>query len=146
VEALMAKRLAFSFALLAAFGLTLLISSPVDTYGQAKTPKDVTVLKGSPLGGVKLDHKKHSEVYTAKKCETCHHASKPEKANTSPQQSCQECHTKTVAAPMKTNTAAAFHKTAMATGGTCIDCHKAENAKGKAAPVKCVDCHKKENT
>ncbi len=38
---------------------------------------------------------------------------------------------------------AAFHN-ATATAGICIDGHKAENAKGKTAPVKCLECHKKE--
>jgi nitrate/TMAO reductase-like tetraheme cytochrome c subunit len=46
---------------------------------------------------------------------------------------------------MKTNTVGAFHKNATATAGTCIDCHKTQNAAGKKAPTKCVECHKKEN-
>jgi hypothetical protein len=135
-------------ALLAALailcGLGLLLGSTAPAYGQAK-PKDTYILKGNPLGGVKFEHKLHTER-AAEKCETCHHPSKPEKALTNPQQACTECHTKTVAAPMKTNTVGAFHKNATAQAGTCIDCHKAENAKGKKAPVKCMDCHKKENT
>ena len=45
---------------------------------------------------------------------------------------------------MKTKLQAAFHNPT-AQAGLCIDCHKAENAKGKKAPVKCADCHKKEN-
>lgn len=45
---------------------------------------------------------------------------------------------------MKTKLQAAFHNPT-ATAGLCIDCHKAEDAKGKKAPVKCADCHKKEN-
>jgi hypothetical protein len=55
---------------------------------------------------------------------------------------------KVAAAPMKTNAAGAFHKGPTAAAGVCIDCHKAENAKGAKAPVapKCMDCHKKENT
>jgi hypothetical protein len=127
--------------------LVLASSFAIQAYGQAKPKQDPIILKGSPLGGVKLEHQKHVE-YAASKCETCHHASKPEKANTTPQQSCQSCHLKVAAAPMKTNAAAAFHGGPMAQKGVCVDCHKAENAKGKKAPVapKCVDCHKKENT
>jgi hypothetical protein len=46
--------------------------------------------------------------------------------------------------PMKTKLQAAFHNPT-ATAGTCIDCHKAETAKGKVTPLKCLGCHKKEN-
>ena len=49
---------------------------------QEKAPGTV-ILKGSPMGGVKFDHAKHSKMEGAK-CETCHHASKPEKANRRP--------------------------------------------------------------
>jgi nitrate/TMAO reductase-like tetraheme cytochrome c subunit len=55
-------------------------------------------------------------------------------------QKCQDCHTKTVAAPMKTKAQAAFHD-AMAKKGTCIDCHAKEVAAGKKAPLKCNECH-----
>ena len=129
----------------AAFGMGAALA--VDAQAQAKPKTDPIILKGSPLGGVKFEHAKHVEK-AANKCETCHHASKPEKANTSPPQGCQSCHTKNAVAPMKTNAAAAFHKGPMAQAGVCIDCHKAENAKGAKAPVapKCADCHKKENT
>ena len=105
--------------------------------------KDVVVLKGSPLGGVRFEHKLHV-TRAANACETCHHASKPEKPATAPQQACSECHTKVPASPMKTKYQAAFHNP-MAQSGTCIDCHKAQNATGKKAPVKCAECHKKEN-
>ena len=105
--------------------------------------KDVVVLTGSPLGGVRFEHKLHA-TRAANACETCHHASKPEKPATAPQQACSECHTKVATAPMKTKYQAAFHNP-MAQTGTCVDCHKAENAKGKKAPVKCAECHKKEN-
>lgn len=108
-----------------------------------KQAPDSIVLKGSPMGGVKFPHKAHA-VDQKIKCDTCHHASKPEKALTSPQQACTDCHTKTATPPMKTKLQAAFHNPT-AQAGLCIDCHKAENAKGKKAPVKCADCHKKEN-
>lgn len=106
-------------------------------------PKDTYILKGSPLGGVKFEHKLHQER-AGTKCDTCHHASKPEKALKAPQESCLDCHTKPAAAGMKTALQAAFHNPT-AQAGTCIDCHKAENAKGKKAPVVCLNCHKKEN-
>jgi nitrate/TMAO reductase-like tetraheme cytochrome c subunit len=132
-------------------GVTLVAAGATDLYAQAKPKQDPIILKGSPLGGVKFEHQKHLDrmgAEAAKNCETCHHASKPEKASTSPQQSCQSCHTSQVKPPMKTNAAGAFHKSPMAPSGVCVDCHKAENAKGKKAPVapKCIDCHKKENT
>lgn len=111
----------------------------------AQTPKapESVVLTGSPLGGVKFNHKLHTADASVK-CTTCHHASKPEKAKTSDYQKCTDCHTKTAAAPMKTATRGAFHDP-MAKKGTCIDCHVTEAAKGKKAPTKCADCHKKEN-
>lgn len=100
-----------------------------------KAPETV-VLKGAPAGGVKFNHKAHVDMKL--KCDTCHHASKPEKPMKAAQEKCQDCHTKTAAAPLKTNTMTAFHN-------TCLTCHKAEAAKGKPAPTKCADCHKKEN-
>ncbi len=111
--------------------------------GQKAAPKDVIILKGNPMGGVKFMHTAHSKDRNIK-CETCHHPSKTEKPATAAQQACSDCHTKTAAAPMKTNYKASFHN-ATATAGICVDCHKAENAKGKKAPAKCTDCHKKEN-
>ena len=108
-----------------------------------KTPKDVMILRGSPLGAVKFDHKLHSLAQNTK-CETCHHPSRKEKPGAALQQACSDCHTKVAIAPMKTKRQAAFHN-ATAAAGTCIDCHKAENAMGKLTPVKCLGCHKKEN-
>jgi hypothetical protein len=105
-------------------------------------PKDVIILRGSALGAVKFEHKLHS-ARTAK-CETCHHPSRREKPNAALQQACSDCHTKVAISPMKTKLQAAFHNPTAA-AGTCIDCHKAETAKGKVAPVKCLGCHKKEN-
>lgn len=124
-----------------------LLVSAVETAAAETTkalPKDVVILRGSPLGAVKLEHKLHSQARKIK-CETCHHPSKPEKPNKAAQQVCSDCHTKVATSPMKTKLQAAFHNPS-ASAGTCIGCHKAENAKGKAAPVKCVACHKKSNT
>jgi hypothetical protein len=118
-------------------------AAPVPQEKQA-TPKDVALLKGGALGAVKFQHKLHTER-AGKKCETCHHASRPEKPGKSAQQSCLDCHTRPPAPGMKTGLPAAFHNPA-AQAGTCIDCHKRENAQGKKAPTKCLDCHKKENT
>lgn len=108
----------------------------------AETAPGTVILKGAPMGGVKFDHKAHAA--TGAKCETCHHASKPEKALKSPHENCQDCHTTPVAAGMKTKAQAAFHNPT-ATAGICIDCHKAEVAKGKKAPTKCAECHQKAN-
>lgn len=124
--------------------LVAAIAAPrVDGQAKAKEP-DTVILKGSPMGGVKFDHKTHASKNAAGKCETCHHASKKEMPATTPQQKCQDCHTKAAKPPMKTNTQGAFHAP-MAKGGTCITCHMAENSKGKKAPTKCQECHKKEN-
>lgn len=105
--------------------------------------KDVIVLTGSPLGGVRLQHKLHV-ARAGNNCATCHHPSRPEKPASTPQQACSDCHMAKAAAPMKTIYQGAFHNP-VAQAGTCIDCHKAENAKGKKAPVGCMDCHKQEN-
>jgi len=109
----------------------------------AKEPAGAVVMTGSPTGGVKFEHKLHAKD-RAIKCETCHHASKPEKPMKAAQQKCQDCHTKVATPPMKTKTQAAFHDP-MAKKGICIGCHQEAVAKGKKAPVKCADCHKKEN-
>jgi hypothetical protein len=104
-------------------------------------PKDVVLLKAS-LGTVHFQHRIHSETRKIA-CETCHHANRPEKPGTAPQEACSTCHMLTAKPPMRTKLQAAFHNPT-ASAGTCIDCHKAQNAKGKAAPVKCLECHKKE--
>jgi hypothetical protein len=111
---------------------------------QEKAPGTV-ILKGSPMGGVKFDHAKHSKMEGVK-CETCHHASKPEKPSKTAHEKCQTCHTKAATAPMKTTAQGAFH-IAMAKGGLCVDCHTKAIAAGKKAPAagKCAECHKKEN-
>ncbi len=108
-----------------------------------KQPPTTVILKAKPLGGVKFEHKLHV-ARADNKCETCHHPSKPEKPATAPQQACSDCHTQPAAPPMKTSLQGAFHNPT-ATAGTCINCHKVENAKGKKAPVRCMDCHKKTN-
>lgn len=109
---------------------------------QEKAP-GVVILKGNPMGGVKFDHAAHQKA-AANKCETCHHASKPQKPMKAAHQNCQDCHTKTATAPMKTTTKLAFHD-AMAKKGICIDCHVKQNAAGKKAPTKCTECHQKAN-
>lgn len=119
----------------------LIVILAVIAFAAEQTPGTV-ILKGAPMGGVKFDHKAHEGRGT--KCETCHHAAKPEKAAKSAHEKCQDCHTTSATAPMKTKAQAAFHNPT-ATAGICIDCHKAENAKGKKAPVKCTECHQKAN-
>ncbi len=122
--------------------IALIFALTVILQAQAKAP-GVVVLKGNPMGGVKFDHAAHAKLI-GDKCDTCHHASKPEKAATAKQERCQKCHTKAVQAPMKTTTRPAFHD-AMAKKGTCVDCHNKEVAAGKKVPIKCAECHKKEN-
>ena len=131
----------FAYLVVALVALALLVGPAV---ANAQTPKPPTtvILKGNPMGGVKFDHAAHQKV-VGDKCDTCHHASKPEKAMKAKQEKCQNCHTKEATAPMKTTTKLAFHD-AMAKKGTCIDCHA--KAIGKKVPTsKCTDCHKKEN-
>ena len=103
-------------------------------------PAGKVVLKGNPMGGVNFDHAKHAKLVGDAKCDTCHHASKPEMAAKAKQEKCQTCHTKAATAPMKTTAKLAFHD-AMAKKGTCIDCHAKEVAAGKKAPMKCNECH-----
>ena len=116
---------------------------PPPAAAKAAVPKDVIVLTGSPLGGVRFEHKLHA-TRAGNNCATCHHPSRPEKPASVPQQACSNCHLKKAAAPMKTIYQGAFHNP-VAQSGTCIDCHRSENAKGKKAPVNCMDCHKQEN-
>jgi sRNA-binding protein len=114
------------------------------TLALAQTPPTTVILKGNPMGGVKFDHAAHAKL-AGDKCVTCHHASKPEKAAKAKQEKCQLCHEKTATAPMKTTAKLAFHD-GLAKKGICIECHVAENAKGKKSPVSpCGACHKKDN-
>ncbi len=116
----------------------LCCSAPAQT-----APPAPVILKGAPMGAVKFDHVSHLKV--AGKCNVCHHASKPQKPLKSPQEACTDCHTNPPSPPVTTKLQAAFHNPS-ASSGLCIDCHKTEDANGKAAPVKCADCHKKTNT
>ena len=129
-------------ATLAACGWWLGVCLSANTLAQDQPP-DTIILKGSPMGGVKFEHKLHVDR-AGKKCETCHHASKPEKPAKAAQEACMDCHTKPPQPGMKTGLPAAFHNPA-AQAGTCIDCHKQMDAAGKKAPTKCMECHKKEN-
>lgn len=131
----------FSKILAVLLGTFLLLMLCGTCLAQA-VPKSPLILKGAPMGGVKFDHTSHLKV--AAKCQVCHHASKAEKPLKTQYEACTDCHTKPPTPPVKTSTQAAFHNPT-ATAGLCIDCHKTENAQGKAAPVKCADCHKKEN-
>jgi sRNA-binding protein len=117
-----------------------LLAVPVTA--QTPTPPTKVVLKGNPMGGVTFDHTAHVKAAGGDtKCDTCHHASKPEKAAKAKQEKCQTCHEKTATAPMKTNAKAAFHDP-MAKKGTCVDCHVKEAAAGKKVPgSKCNECH-----
>jgi len=127
----------FVAVMICMFGFTMVVQA------QGKAP-GVVILKGNnPMGNVKFNHTTHAKL-VGDKCETCHHASKPEKAAKAPQENCQGCHTTAATAPMKTTAKLAFHD-AMAKKGICADCHIKEAAAGKKAPLKCPDCHKKEN-
>ena len=105
-------------------------------------PQAPIVLKGAAMGSVKFDHTAHLKV--AGKCTVCHHASKPQKPLKSSQEACTDCHTNPATPPVTTDLQAAFHNPT-ATAGLCIECHKTEDANGKAAPLKCANCHKKSN-
>ncbi|GIU73179.1 MAG: hypothetical protein KatS3mg004_0266 [Bryobacteraceae bacterium] len=104
-------------------------------------PETIT-LRDAALGAVTFNHKLHDQR-TGGKCQTCHHASKPEKPETRPNQPCRDCHTKPPSAGMKTSRQAAFHNPT-AQSGVCIDCHKKQAAAAGKAPLKCAECHRKE--
>lgn len=123
--------------------LTMLVALSMSLPSFATDAPNQVILKGNPMGGVKFMHSMHAKD-RAIKCDTCHHAAKPEKKATSATESCADCHAKTATAPMKTTYKLAFHD-AMAKKGVCVDCHLAQNAKGKKAPTKCTDCHQKAN-
>ena len=90
----------------------------------AQAPKPPTsVVLPAPNGAVTFAHAAHVKVG---KCA----------------EKCGDCHTKTATPPVTTKLQAAFHNPT-ATAGTCINCHKTQNAAGKKAPAKCADCHKK---
>ena len=125
----------------ATIALLVLITISGSAWGQ-QAPQNPIVLKGAPMGAVKFNHTPHLRV--AGRCAVCHHPSKPLKPLQSPQQACTDCHTKPPTPPVTTSLQAAFHNPT-ATMGLCIDCHKEQNASGKAAPVKCADCHQKTN-
>jgi Class III cytochrome C family len=131
----------FTKSLATSFVFFLLTMSSAIALAQS-APQGPILLKGAPMGAVKFDHTAHVKV--AGKCDVCHHASKPEKALKSPQQACADCHTKPPTPPVTTSLQAAFHNPT-ATAGLCIDCHKRQNASGKATPVKCAECHQKAN-
>lgn len=104
---------------------------------------DVIALNDAALGTVTFQHKLHQERAEGR-CDTCHHATKPEKPEARPYQACRECHTKQPQPGMKTSRQAAFHNPP-AQSGTCVDCHKRQLAGGKKPPQKCFDCHKRES-
>ena len=99
-------------------GLVLVFVICGAAFAADKAPKDVIILKGNPMGGVKFMHSAHTKDRNIK-CETCHHASKPEKPLTSAHQACTDCHTKTAEPPMKTKLQACFHNPT-AQAGTCM--------------------------
>ena len=119
----------------------LFIAGTTLAYAQAPKAPGVVVLKGAPNGDVTFNHPAHVKA-VANKCDTCHHASKPEKPATAPQDACTKCHTRVATAPMKTKLQAAFHNP-MAKTGVCVDCHLKSATENKKVPAKCTDCHKK---
>lgn len=126
-----------------AMAITVLFVAGVVISAQAQKVPPPVVLKGSPMGGVRLDHKIHQEAGAT--CDSCHHESRPEMPMKAANQKCSDCHTKAAKPPMKTMYRAAFHDP-MAKSGTCIDCHvKNLKAGNKKVPTKCNECHKKEN-
>jgi hypothetical protein len=118
----------------------LIILIFVSFAGAQAPPPSSILLKESATGTVKFPHAAHLKV--AGKCEVCHHPSKPDKPQKTPQEACTDCHTKPPTPPVTVGLETAFHNST-ATAGLCITCHKTENNHGKAAPVQCADCHKK---
>jgi hypothetical protein len=142
LEAVVKKFLSEYPLLILGSAACLVLPLAVPARGRAHL-KDTIILKGSPMGGVKFEHKLHVARAT-NKCETCHHPSKPEKPLKAPQEACMDCHTRPPQPGMKTGLPAAFHNPT-AQAGTCIDCHKLQDASGKKAPLRCTECHKREN-
>ena len=62
-------------------GLVLVFVICGPAFAADKPAPDTVILKGNPMGGVKFMHSAHAMDRNIK-CETCHHASKPEKAAT----------------------------------------------------------------
>ncbi|GIU78935.1 MAG: hypothetical protein KatS3mg005_2173 [Bryobacteraceae bacterium] len=69
---------------------------------------DVIALNDAALGTVTFQHKLHEERAEGR-CDTCHHASKPEKEEARPYQACRDCHTQQLQPGVKTSRQAAFH-------------------------------------
>jgi len=128
-------------ALLAvAFVLRLPHQVPLSALQQAAPD---SIILESALGNVLLTHAAHA---TMTDCETCHHASRPEKPGTGgAYQKCTDCHTKKQQAPMRTTLQAAFHDNRAKTG-TCIDCHVKEASAGKTVPTECAGCHRRQRS
>ena len=114
--------------------------TPAATVTPRTQPKGKIKLPAK-LGVVTFDHEQHvKELKVA--CATCHHPSRPAKANAAEHQACRDCHTLPATPPVKTSLRAAFHDPKAGTG-TCIDCHRKAAAQGQKAPLKCMECHKK---
>ncbi len=88
--------------------------------------------EGAKFPPVDFTHKKHIEDYKID-CKLCHHKD-PNPAQGV--QKCISCHDISEPKGNAPKAMDAYHK-------NCIDCHKAENEIGKAAPTKCNDCHKR---
>jgi hypothetical protein len=101
-------------------------------------PQDTVTLRCSPMGGVKFEHKLHVDR-AGSQCETCHHPSRSEKPLKAPQEAWMDCHTRPPQPGMRTGLPGAFHNPT-AQAGTCIDCHKQQDAAGKKAPLRCTEC------
>jgi len=99
---------------------------------ERKIPAGKTQLefKASP-GTVNFKHEEHATKYNVA-CQTCHHTLQP--AEVQPK-ACSTCHLK-AGTPKMPSLQNAVHK-------KCGDCHKAEVAKGKKAPLQtaCAGCH-----
>lgn len=116
------------------FGTAL---SPAALAAQTLGPTAPDTVLYTGRGTVTFLHAAHAERWD---CVTCHHESRPEMPLASEHQKCGDCHTQTVAEPMKTSLRSAFHD-AEAGQGVCYTCHKEEAAKGVEVPMRCAECH-----
>lgn len=115
-----------------------LLSLSLIASGTANSSNPTITLRGQRMGAVTFNHEAHMGEKSG--CTVCHHSSKPERPSTAEFEKCGSCHLEKALPPVTTNWMNAFHNTT-ATKGVCIDCHKAAEKEGKAAPVQCKQCH-----
>jgi len=132
-------------ALVVIFIGLLFLTVGVLTASDVETPDDLIIenegYKADKKGGVKLNHKKHTDEYKVG-CDDCHHEYEGDKnvwKEGDPVKKCSECHDPLKKEGEVKKLQNAFHK-------NCKTCHKTLVSEGKSesAPFKkCTKCHEK---